>query len=49
MSGAGSTFGTQSPPLQDAEPLGVSNIKGDKAPGIPDAKQRERELYQFTA
>ncbi|KAJ3525267.1 hypothetical protein NM688_g8428 [Phlebia brevispora] len=41
MSGAGSTFGTHSPPLSDPEPLGVCNIRGDKAPGVPDSKQRE--------
>lgn len=43
MSGAGSTFGTHSPPLQDDEHMGVCNIRGDKAPSIPDSKQRERE------
>ena len=47
MSGTHSTLGgTQSPPLQDPEPLGVSNMRGDKPQGVPDAKQRERELYQ---
>ncbi|KAF7792324.1 hypothetical protein EIP86_003360 [Pleurotus ostreatoroseus] len=43
MSGTHSTLGgTQSPPLQDPEPLGVSNMRGDKPQGVPDAKQREQ-------
>ena len=49
MSGIRNTLGgTQSPPLQDSEPLGVSNMQGDKPQGVPDAKQRERELYHQT-
>ncbi|KAI0093051.1 hypothetical protein BDY19DRAFT_921751 [Irpex rosettiformis] len=44
-SAAGKSFGTQSPPLDYAgqnTPLGVSNIKGDKAGAVPDSKQRQQ-------
>jgi hypothetical protein len=44
MSSVTSTSGTQSPPLDHSgqnEPLGVSNIAGDKHGAVPDSKQRE--------
>ncbi|EIM89074.1 uncharacterized protein STEHIDRAFT_154763 [Stereum hirsutum FP-91666 SS1] len=32
--------GTQSPPLQDNEPMGASSIKGGNAGAVPDREQR---------
>ncbi|KAH9039200.1 hypothetical protein EDB84DRAFT_1478054, partial [Lactarius hengduanensis] len=34
--------GTQSPPLEDHEPMGVSSIRGGNAGGIPDRLQRSQ-------
>ena len=36
------TGGTQSPPLEDHEPMGVCSISGGNAGGIPDRLQRSR-------
>ena len=33
--------GTQSPPLQDNSPMGVSSIRGGNAGAIPDREQRK--------
>ncbi|KAI0342188.1 hypothetical protein BDW22DRAFT_1429666 [Trametopsis cervina] len=44
MSSAGKSFGTQSPPLDNSgqnEPMGVSNIEGDKPKAVPDSEQRK--------
>ncbi|TFY63327.1 hypothetical protein EVG20_g6357 [Dentipellis fragilis] len=32
--------GTQSPPIEDAEPMGASSIRGGNAGGVPDREQR---------
>ncbi|KAA1472561.1 hypothetical protein DENSPDRAFT_930370 [Dentipellis sp. KUC8613] len=32
--------GTQSPPIEDAEPMGASSIRGGNAGGVPDRVQR---------
>lgn len=34
--------GTQSPPLEDHEPMGVCSIRGGNAGGIPDRLQRSQ-------
>lgn len=48
MSSAGKSFGTQSPPLEatagQEEPMGVSNIRGDKPTGALDKEQRQGML-----
>ncbi|KAH9061085.1 hypothetical protein EDB87DRAFT_1611872 [Lactarius vividus] len=36
------TGGTQSPPLEDHEPMGVCSIRGGNAGGIPDRLQRSQ-------
>ncbi|CAL1699578.1 unnamed protein product [Somion occarium] len=43
--GPGKSFGTQSPPLEatpgQEEPMGVSNIRGDKPAAVSDKEQRQ--------
>ncbi|KAI1794475.1 hypothetical protein LXA43DRAFT_1091987 [Ganoderma leucocontextum] len=34
------SFGTQSPPCVDEEPMGVCSIRGDKPKSVPDREQR---------
>nr|VWO95342.1 dTDP-4-dehydrorhamnose reductase (EC [Ganoderma boninense] len=34
------SFGTQSPPCIDQEPMGVCSIRGDKPKSVPDREQR---------
>ncbi|KAI0690891.1 hypothetical protein BC835DRAFT_1362542 [Cytidiella melzeri] len=44
-----SVGGTQSPSLDSSgqnEPMGVSNIQGDKPKAVPDSKQREQYFQQ---
>ncbi|OBZ67465.1 hypothetical protein A0H81_12644 [Grifola frondosa] len=48
MSGAGKTFGTQSPPLEatgEEQPMGVSSIDGGQPEAVPDSQQR-KEYFQ---
>ncbi|OJT08828.1 hypothetical protein TRAPUB_255 [Trametes pubescens] len=40
MSSAGKSFGTQSPPTGDQQPMGVSSVDGGKPQAVPDSQQR---------
>ncbi|KZT03732.1 uncharacterized protein LAESUDRAFT_683256 [Laetiporus sulphureus 93-53] len=43
--GAGASFGTQSPPLEatgQEKPMGVSSVSGEKPEAVPDAQQRQQ-------
>ncbi|OCH86461.1 hypothetical protein OBBRIDRAFT_797172 [Obba rivulosa] len=45
MSKAGTTFGTQSPPLEatgEESPMGVSSINGGHPDAVPDSIQRQQ-------
>lgn len=44
MSRISSTGGTQSPPLEDCQPMGACSIKGGNVGGIPDRQQRSRKI-----
>jgi len=44
---AGASFGTNSPPVEATEhsdPMGVSNIEGERAKGLSDEEQRKAYL-----
>ena len=41
--------GTQSPAMQDCEPMGASSIRGGNAGGVPDSQQRARSYHCFVA
>ncbi|KAI0792469.1 hypothetical protein C8Q75DRAFT_753023, partial [Abortiporus biennis] len=44
---AGASFGTNSPPIESterSEPMGVTNIQGDKPKGVTDKDQRKDYL-----